>query len=628
MKLPPPHLVGFRAVGAAIAACVALAHCGSTSEVTNGSSSTGGHADIDASGHGGSTDAACTAGEILCDGTSAIECGSDKPSRDCSGIGMVCAPKLGCVTCIPSSTSCDPQTGNAMWCLPDGSSSIDFECDPLQGMACETSTDGARSKCVGSCSPSVLGRTHVGCDFRPTVTANTVWSQWFPFGLIVTGQSDDDAEVLITRGEQTVVSRTVKKGSFERIELPWVQELKGTDADPKGAVVPPHKGVLVKAGAYRLRSSRPVSVMQFSTLAAENPQGVGQGCPDPTKLDRCLSLSNDASLLLPATSLSARYALGGWHAWHADTQPPLEMGDFVTVTATRPGTRVELLAGPRTTSLAGPAMQPLLPGDSHVFDLDDGDVLQLFTDGSSSANQWAGSWIEADKPVQVLTGAPCVNIPNDTAACDHIEETATPADALGRDYLLAAPSTPNGNTRRIVRIHSIEDTTSLTFEPPSVHATVTLAAGETLDVDSKLDFEVSSAKVFGVTQYMVGRGGGALPYDGAGVGDGDPSQSVSIARSRYLEKYAFATPLGFDDIAINVIAPTGSAVRLDDAPLDPQDFSAIGSSGFSVARIALEPGKRYTLIGDQPFSAQLYGYGAFTSFMAPVGMDLRSAGMR
>lgn len=619
---------GLRSVFGTLAACAALMHCGSSEDDSAYSPSSGGQTGFDAGGSAGAAEAGCTAGELICENNAASECGSAKAPTDCSAENKICAPKLGCVTCMPGATTCDPQTGAASWCQEDGSAVVDFTCDQVQGMACESPPDGGSPACVGACSRALLGRTHVGCDFRPTVTANTVWQKWFSFGLVVTNQSESDASLVVTRGSETIATRTIPKESFETLELPWISELKGTDANDKGTVVPPDKGVLVGSGSYRLRSNQPVSVMQFSTLSAENPSGVGSGCPDPSSLGRCLSLSNDASLLLPANSLGTRYMVGGWHAWHSEGQSPLDMGDFVAITATRNATRVKVIAGPKTLTLAAPGMAPLEPGKMHEFEINEGDVLQLFTNGSSSDNQWAGSWIEADKPSQVISGAPCVNIPDDTAACDHIEEIVPPADTLGRDYLIAAPKTPGGSTRRLVRLHGIEDATLISFEPPQEHEAVTLSAGETLEVDSENDFKVSSTKAFGVTQFLVGHGGGSPPFDGTGVGDGDPSQTVSVPRSRYLKSYAFATPKGFDYVAVNVIAPTGAVVKLDSAALDTKTFTAIGSSGYSVARVTLEPGRRYSLVGDQPVSAQLFGYGMFTSFMSPLGMDLRPAAMR
>ena len=53
-------------------------------------------------------------------------------------------------------------------------------------------------------------------------------------------------------------------------------------------------------------------------------------------------------------------------------------------------------------------------------------------------------------------------------------------------------------------------------------------------------------------------------------------------------------------------------------------FVAIGSSGFSVARIELSNGGdgNHVITGDEPFGISVYGYGNDTSYWYPGGLDL------
>jgi hypothetical protein len=578
----------------------------------------------DASG-GASDTGVCTEGEYVCEGAIAHKCGGDVV-EDCSSAGKVCAAGLGCVVCTPSSQSCNASDGSARYCTADGSRQIEFECDPLQGMQCEA--DG----CVGACAPQKIGWTHVGCDFFPTVTSNSAWKAWFRFGVVVTNTTDSDANITITRGAEAIAAGVVGKSGHATFELEWVDELKGPDADDNGAVLPPTAGMIAKQGAYRLRSDQPIAVHQYSTLSSENHDGVQTGCPDPFQLSRCLSLSNDASLLVPASSMLNDYTIAGWHAWRLDTQPAMAMPDLIAVTAVHDDTEVKLVTGAQTVTASLPlaseedAAAPTLgPNQEATFLLMRGDVLQLFTDSASGKNQWSGSTISASAPVQVLSGAPCASIPDDTIACDHLEELVPPTELAGRNYLVTTPSTPKGATRHIVRVLGLEDATDLTFEPPEAHGSATLAKNEVLQIDTSVDFQVSSSKPFLVMQFMIGHGGGTTPMAGEGVGDGDPSQSLTVPRSRHLKSYFFSTPSGFGDIKLNVVAANGASVKLNGVLLDAKEFTPIGSSGFSVARVPLEPDTRYELRGDQPVGGQLYGYGAFTSFMAPLGLDLRPA---
>ena len=584
---------------------------------------------------GGQDTATCGVGEITCKGDTAWTCtasGTLANPTDCASSehsGKSCVDGLGCVVCEPGTGSCE--NGEAWYCTPDGANVITFTCDPLQGMECKA------NGCVGSCAPSNVGRSHVGCDFWPTVTPNSVWGEWFSFGVVVTNATSDEAHVVITRGQETIVARDLEAEGFAMIELPWVDELKGPEADMTGAVSGPVASVWSTnsdgGGAYRLRTDRPVTVVQFNTLNASNPNGVANGCPADAKSNECLSYTNDASLLVPTSALGSAYEAIGWHAWHFEqgTLGPLNMGDFLSVTATEPSTTVTIT--PRSTSLALAGEDPLEPGKEHHFTLQQGDVLQLFTEGKASEQQWSGSPIRADHPIQVLTGAACVNIPDTAPTCDHVEEWVPPLSMLGKRYLVSSPTTPSGRGRYVVRVHGLTEGTVVTFDPSTVHKPVTLTAGETLEMEVEptlegdgfpSDFLVTSDQVFAITQYMVGHG--VQPYvpDIPGADMSDPSQTVLVPTSRFVKSYALALPPGFDEHRITIAASTGSEVRVNDEPIASSQFTAVGASGLSVARLAgLAGGKRYVLTGDSAFGVQVFGYGKLTSYMFPGGMDLR-----
>lgn len=611
-------------------------HCGSSdSDDSAGAAGAGGSAAGGSGGTGGAVtdggpdDAGCTEDQLLCDGTVAWRCdatGARVDPVDCANEDQICVEGFGCVACVPGATACSDGIGT--YCTEDGSRESRFVCDPMQGLACNP------GGCEGACTPQKLGRNHTGCDFWPTVTANAAWSEWFSFGTMVVNTTDEQAHVVVTRGGQTIVERTIPGGGVEIIELPWVDALKGPDADVTGTVTPPLASVLSTTaeggGAYRLRADRPVAVTQLNTLQASNPEGVMQGCP-PSIDGGCLSYSNDGSLLMPAHALESTYLLMGWRAWQLNSASEPGMGDFVTVTATSDDTEVVVTA--KSPSLPIDGSEPLEPGEPRSFTLAQGDVLQLFTDASVAGAQWAGAELNADRPVQVLTGAPCMNVPEAAPTCDHIEEANLPASMLGKRYMVTAADAPSGRLRHVVRIHGVEDGTVVEFDPPGVHAPVTLDRGEVVDLDlpkepepesGSADFLVSSTHVFGVTQYMVGNQ--AEPYDpyAEGADLGDPSQTFVVPTSRYLKRYAVALAPGFEQHRVDVTAATGAEVLLNDEPIPSESFTAIGASGMSVARVTgLDAGTRHVLRSDKPFGVQIRGFGQFTSYMVPGGVDLR-----
>ena len=69
-------------------------------------------------------------------------------------------------------------------------------------------------------------------------------------------------------------------------------------------------------------------------------------------------------------------------------------------------------------------------------------------------------------PIQLITSLPCINQPEGTAACDHIEESVFPAETLGQHYIVTVPTSPGGTPiGHIVRVFGNVDGTSLTYSP-------------------------------------------------------------------------------------------------------------------------------------------------------------------
>src|SRR5205823_5443685 len=104
--------------------------------------------------------------------------------------------------------------------------------------------------------------SYLGCDYFPTVTANLVDPQ-FHFAAAVSNTSGSNATVTVTKGAATLQVLTVAPNSVQIIILPWDFTLKGPSS---GSVVPFPQSVMVAQGAYRIRSTQPVSVYQFNSL--------------------------------------------------------------------------------------------------------------------------------------------------------------------------------------------------------------------------------------------------------------------------------------------------------------------------------------------------------------------------
>jgi hypothetical protein len=559
-------------------------------------------------GTGGSDAGVCFSGQFRCEGNVARRCESSGQlgeAVDCKNNGGICTDLLGCVACVPGKQSCKDGIGS--WCRANGTEAR-FDCDPEQGMVC--APDG----CTGACSGPELADTYLGCDYYPTVTLNPVWSG-FSFAVAVANAGKSAARVIVTRGTNAVEQSSVEPGALKVITLPWVAELKGGDED--ACRVPPAPGAtrIVKTGAYRLRTDQPVTVYQLSPLTyqmdpAPSACPVGTKCPGGV-IPQCFSYTNDASLLLPATALSGNYTTLGWPA-------AKDRAGFVAVTATRDGTTVDVFGSGAFAAGAG-----IDAAGTGTVTLDRGDVLELVSksDGPGTAfgSDLSGTRIRASAPVQVLSGHSCGNVPMPTTgACDHLEDAALPSETLGSEYYVTFPAAVASVSPHVVRITAVKADTQLTFEPASVSAPVTIGPDkppfELKSVSS--DFKVSATGPILVAQYMQGQ-------DSVESHSGDPSLAFAVPAAQYRTSYLFVASKTYDSNFVNVIAPAGATVTLDGSAIAASSFTPIGGSGHGVARVELSQSEVHEIESPRAFGIVVYGYGLYTSYMYPGGLDLK-----
>jgi hypothetical protein len=103
---------------------------------------------------------------------------------------------------------------------------------------------------------------------------------------------------------------------------------------------------------------------------------------------------------------------------------------------------------------------------------------------------------------------------------------------------------------------------------------------------------------------------------------GDPAQSSATAVEQYRTKYVFLAPDDYDVSYVDIVMPDGTSVVLDGSPLSAAP-TALGS-GYSVARAQLSAGVggAHLLTSDKPVGIQVVGYGAYTSYQYPGGLNL------
>jgi hypothetical protein len=472
-----------------------------------------------------------------------------------------------------------------------------------------------------TCEEAALSKSYIGCDFYPTVVANNVWSV-FDYAVVVANAGDDPADVTVMRGGSMVATDQIAPNELKKFYLPWVTELKGPDANACGSAAPLDATVRVADGAYHLTTSRPVTVYQFNALeyaAAGGPPGKNwSSCPAQDCGLECFSYSNDASLLLPTTALTGNYRITAQAGW-----PEANIGAYFAVTGTKDGTTVTVKLS-ATGDIVGGGGVPSTQANGLVsFNINEGEVVEVV--GSPYADL-GGTLVAATAPVQVITGMPCVQSPIGTPACDHIEESVFPAETLGRHYFVTVPTGPNGDAvGHVVRLYGNVDGTTLTYaggKPPT--APTTLNAGQVVNLGQvNSDFEITGDHEFAVGSFMLGA---ALvdPFAQAPDQRGDPAQTQSTAVEQFRSKYIFLAPDDYDFSYVDVIKPLDAGVMIDGVAIAAATTPI--SNNYGIARVKLGPGNKgaHVLTATAPVGIQVFGYGAYTSYHYPGGLDLKA----
>jgi hypothetical protein len=258
--------------------------------------------------------------------------------------------------------------------------------------------------------------------------------------------------------------------------------------------------------------------------------------------------------------------------------------------------------------------------------INEGDVLAVLSSAAGGEpnmpdkSDLTGTRVLSDKPVLVMGAHACTYIPWNITACDHLEELNLPLDNLAKEYFVSTPwvKPPNQNPQikaRMVRIVATADATTITYDPPQNGAPALLAkVGDYAELQTDKDFKIITNNKVAVSEYMLGQD--------AGGNTGDPAMTIAVPIEQYRGNYSFHAPTNYESNFVNITAPTGANITLDGQPV--MGFTAIGATGYGVARVQLSNAGdgTHTLGGNQSFGVQVYGYGQYTSYWYPGGLDL------
>jgi hypothetical protein len=503
-----------------------------------------------------------------------------------------------------------------------------------------------------TCEDAVTSRSYIGCDFWPTVTANIV-DETFDYAIVVSNPGAVPADVTVTGPNNVHQTATVGSHQLVTMYLPWVPELKGgferitVDGALNFVGQAFTTSILKPNSAYHLVSTRPVVAYQFSALEYQGrggPPGKDwSACPLSVPFGGCFAYSNDASLLLPSTAMTGNYRVASMgHSWGGTVMGlPVSTGTpgIMAITATADNTTVHVRLSSATTIVGGTGVPDVAAGGVATLMLNAGDVAELFggDNGVSTfpSADFSGSVVVADQPVQIVGAVPCIGNPGD--ACDHIEETVLPSETLGRSYVVTVPTGPHGAPiGHSVRLIGNVDNTSLHFDPPLAGAPSVINAGQIIDLSPTMvdfaqisrvtqDFEVTGDHEFIVEMVMMSASQLDPNYHPGmpnPMSEGDPSLSLAVAVEQYRTSYVFLAPTDYDSNYVDIVMPMTAKLTLDGVDVTSSPNALTGNLGVLRLKLSTTTGGAHVLAGDQPFGIQVLGYGKYTSYQYPGGLNL------
>ena len=336
-----------------------------------------------------------------------------------------------------------------------------------------------------------------------------------------------------------------------------------------------------------------------------------------------------ATLLRPTTAWGKNYI--AVNAYLAGAAPGMGTSSM-NIVASQNGTKVRLL--PKVNVEPGGGLPGTKANTPVEYELAAGEMVQF-----TQSAELTGSPVEADKPVAVFAGQPCLDVPVNVNYCDHAEQQIPPIAAMGHEFV-AAPYRQRSTKKESVpwRIIGAVDGTQLTYSK-YVGGPATVGLGDVVELTTSDAFSVRSqdaAHPFLLVGYMTG----ASSVDEGGYGDADFVRVVPT--DQYLSRYVFFTDPSYPETNLVVTRKRGDAgyadVKLDCAgtlsgwqPLDADhEFTRIDLVRHDFQGQNGCDNGRHEMLSTQPFGLTVWGWGSpetsiFTGYVSygyPAGENV------
>lgn len=260
--------------------------------------------------------------------------------------------------------------------------------------------------------------------------------------------------------------------------------------------------------------------------------------------------TSDGFLALPLSFLGKSYAVASPEQW--GTPMGFKLSPWVNVTAAYDNTKLDFTLGggnvPTFVKMSGG--KTITTGETASVLMQKGDVIVFNTNGDGGmkgdGQDISGSRVNADKPVSVVTGHACANIPIINRWCDYTCEMELPSETWGNNMIIPKI---NGKTKPgIVKIFAKEDNTEI-YRNGKYFATIDKASGGKLNggfIDTRI-WDIKNnpqAAIFTSTKpfYTVYLNPGAEEDGDNNPTRSDPFTMAITPIEQYQNEITFCTP--------------------------------------------------------------------------------------
>lgn len=311
--------------------------------------------------------------------------------------------------------------------------------------------------------------------------------------------------------------------------------------------------------------------------------------------------TTDGFLPIPNSAMGRDYAIASMPQWGGTSGN--KFTPFVNISASFDKTRITFTMGggsvPSYTEVEGGVM--LATGQSKSYTLNKGETLIFCASSKDSkgniingtGQDLAGSRVTANKPIAVVTGHACANVPINNNTCDYIAEMESPTNTWGKNVIV--PVIPNRKKAGIIRIFGKENDTEV-YRNGSIFDTIPAIIGaENVSFTSQRLWDTNSTprpavltsnKPFNAVFFNTGQSEDNIPSD--------PFSMNLIPIEQYQNDIQFCTPnaAGGDPFNLNWL---NIVIEADENGFIPNDFEfGTFTSDWQWQKVIVMPGFVYS----------------------------------